>query len=303
MAAISKSPSHKQAQQGREEVSRDRNPARWLVLGAVILAILAIFAGRTYLAQTGNPPSLFDLFDTITVAGSAVVLVAGYRRLTRADWLVGLGLGLFIGVQLPFATLFGFYPFFGVVHDSLQQALIRGTYTAVAALGGLVIMRSGGPVQVRLAAGAWRQALTAFAFGAAVGIPLAVLNTIANAWTQGRPFQWQSPLAAAIDALQPAIVEDFLYRLAFLGLLWIVLRHSWPRQQAVWLAGVLSLLVHAYSHFGDEFLTQPLATLVMGGAMGLIWGLPMTLLAIRRDLDSSVGFHWMQDFARFWAGF
>lgn len=276
---------------------------RWLLLGGVVVALLAIFLVRTYVARTGDPPHLFDLFDTVTVAGSAVVLAAGYRRLTRTDWLVGLGLGLFIGAQLPFASLFGVYPFFGVVHNGLQQALIRGSYTAAAALGGLVIMRSGGPVQFRLAAGAWRQALISFTFGAGVGIPLAVLNTFANSWTQGRPFQWQSPLAAAVDALQPAIVEDVLYRLTFLGLLWLVLHRSWSRQQAAWLAGLLSLLVHAYAHFNSEFLTQPLATLVMGGVMGLIWGVPLTVLALRRDLDSSVGFHWMQDFARFWAGF
>lgn len=61
--------------------------------------------------------------------------------------------------------------------------------------------------------------------------------------------------------------------------------------------------MHAYAHFSDEFLTQPLFALVMGSLLALIWGLPMTYLALRRDLDSSVGFHWMQDFARFWAGF
>lgn len=286
-----------------ESKGRVSSSRRLLTLGVLVLVILAVFVGRTALARLGNAPRLFDLFDTITVAGSALVLIRGYRRLTKVDWLVGLVAGFFIAAQLPFVTLFSPYPFLGVVHGGLQQAFIRGGYTTVAALGGLAIMRMGGPVQVSLAGAGWRKGLTSFAFGAAVGTPLAVLNTFANAWTQGRSFQWQSPLTAAMDALQPAIVEDVLYRLAFLGLLWLALHRSWPQRQAAWLAGLLSLLVHAYAHFSDEFLTQPLFALVMGSLLALIWGLPMTYLALRRDLDSSVGFHWMQDFARFWAGF
>lgn len=277
---------------------------RWLVLGGVVVALLAIFLIRTYLARTGNPPRLPDLFDMLIVAGSALVLFSGYRSLTPTDWLVGAGLGLLLGLQLPFATLFSPFPFLDVIRDEWSQALLRGTFTTVAALGGLVIAHRGGPVGLRLAGGEWRRAITSFAFGAVVGIPLAVVNAFANAWTQGRPLQWQSLSAAAVDALQPAVFEEILFRLAFLGLVWLVLRRAWPGRQAAWLAGLLSLLVHTYgAHFSDEFLTQPLATLAMGAVMAVLWGLPLTFLALRRDLDSSVGFHWMQDFARFWAGF
>jgi hypothetical protein len=40
-----------------------------------------------------------------------------------------------------------------------------------------------------------------------------------------------------------------------------------------------------------------------GAAMALLWGLPPTILALRRDLESAVAFHWIQDAARFLAGF
>ena len=53
-------------------------------------------------------------------------------------------------------------------------------------------------------------------------------------------------LATTGDALQPTLVEETIYRLAFLGLLWLVLRRTWPERPAVWLAGMLSLLVHTY---------------------------------------------------------
>jgi hypothetical protein len=50
------------------------------------------------------------------------------------------------------------------------------------------------------------------------------------------------------------------------------------------------------------FAAQPLTALAMGAALGLIWGLPMTVLALRRDLESAIGFHWIQDGFRFLAG-
>lgn len=278
-------------------------PARWLTLAALVAALLAVFVVRSYLAQTGDPPRLADLFEILIVGGSALVLLTGHRSLTRTDWLVGAGVGLFLGLQLPAAELFRPFPFLDTVRDVAGQALIRGAFAAVATLGGLVIAHRDGPVRLRLAGGEWRRALVSFAIGAAIGLPLAVLNAFANAWLQGRPFQWQNPLTAAVDALQPAVFEEVLYRLALLGLLWLVLRRSWPSRQAAWLAGLLSLLVHTYgAHYSDEFLTAPVATLTMGAAMGLIWGVPLTVLALRRDLDSAVGFHWVQDFARFWAG-
>jgi hypothetical protein len=275
---------------------------RWLSFLGLVVGCVLIFVLRNGLARAIQLPRTFELFDTITVAGAFIAILVGYGRLTRRDWLVSAIVGLFIGAQLPFASLFSPYPFFQVVQNSFVHGLIRGMYTAIALLGGLVVMRYGGPVRVRLANGEGRKALISLAMGAGVGIPLAVLNMFANRLTQGRPFEWQSPFLAAVDALQPAIYEDVLYRLAFLGLAWWVLRRAWPDKTASLLAGVLATLVHAYAHLDDLFITQPLAALGMGAVMALIWGVPLTFLALRRDLESSIGFHWIQDTLRFFAG-
>jgi hypothetical protein len=146
-----------------------------------------------------------------------------------------------------------------------------------------------------------RKAAVSLLFGALVGIPLAIVNMFANSWTQARPFAWQNPAAAALDALQPAVFEETVYRLALLGLFWLALRPSWG-QKATWLAGAGALLVHTYAHYDDLFITQPVMSIVVGAALALIWGVPMTLLAVRRDLESAIGFHWIQDALRFWAG-
>jgi hypothetical protein len=281
----------------------DRNLRRWLTLLAVIAAILLVFVIRTALAQTSRPPRLFDLFDGFTALASMVVLAFGWRKLTRVDWLIGLGAGLLMGALLPFATLYSPYPFFQVVTDLRGRAVVNGLLTAVTAWGGLVIMRWGGPVKIAFTLTGWRAAGHSLLVGIAVGLPFAVLNGLANGWMQHRPVTWQNPLAAAMDALHPAIVEEVIYRFALLGLLWLVFRRDWPPRQALWLAGLLALLTHTYAHFSDEFVTQPLTALGIGLVMGAIWGIPLTVLALRRDLESAIGFHWMQDAIRFWFGF
>jgi hypothetical protein len=276
--------------------------SRWGILLLLSIAIILIFILRTKLAVTGSPPRLFEIFEILTLAGSLAVLAAGWRKLERADWLVGVGVGVFIAAELQFSSIFSPYPYFDLITDLRLLGLLRGLSAGVACLGGLVIMRWGGPVQVRLARGEWRRALVGLAIGAAIGLPLAVLNLYANSWTQGRPFVWQNPLAAALDALQPALFEEVIYRLALLGLLWLALRKTWPGRAAAWLAGGLAMLVHSFSHMSDLFVTQPLLALGMGAAMALLWGLPELILALRRDLESAVGFHWIQDAARFFGG-
>ena len=176
-------------------------------------------------------------------------------------------------------------------------------FTTLAALGGLVIMRQGGPVPLHAASGNWQKTLRGVLIGLAVGLPLAVLNVFALQFTQGHSsITWQSPLSAVLDALQPAIVEEMFYRFALWGLLWVVLNKALP-EKAVWLAGLLSMLVHNYAHFDDLFLQSPVTALGMGAVLALFWGVPPLILARRRGLESAIAFHWLQDAVRFLVGF
>ena len=248
----------------------------------LVASICAVFIIRTALAKNEASPRLDNLFTAITVLGSLVVMINGYRRLNSGDWIVALILGCVVGVSMSFATLFTPYPFFGIVRDNFGQAIVRGFGTTLVALGGLVIMRQGGPVQFRLANREWRNFGKSLVLGLVVGIPFAVLNIYALKFSQGQSIDWQNPLAAIMDALQPGIVEEIIYRFAFLGLLWAALRKPLP-DQAAWLSGVLVLLVHNFIHFDDLFVQAPLVALGMGLVMAILWGLPTTLLALKRD--------------------
>ena len=276
--------------------------SRYKTLFLLILGILTLFIGRTLLATAYPMPRLAELFDAITVVGSIVVCVRGYRHLRKRDWVVAIALGALLGIGMCFATLFTPYPVFGMIKSNATHALLRGTFTTLATLGGLVIMRQGGPVQFTIADNVWRTSGKNILLGLLTGLPLAIVNVFALQLSQGRAISWQNPFTAMLDAVQPAIFEEVIYRFAFLGLLWLILRRSIP-EQAPWLSGVLALLVHNFAHFDDLFLQAPLIALGMGSVMAVVWGLPPTILALRKDLESAVAFHWIQDVARFLTGF
>lgn len=274
---------------------------RWLTLFTLIGAILAVFVARTVLANSFRLPRLFEIFDLFTVAASLVIVIRGRGALRATDWISSIAIGIGLGILVPFATLFNPYPFLDRFDGPMLHAVLRGSDVALALLGGIVIMRWGGPVPLRLARGEWHKAVWGVVFGALIGIPLAVLNLFANSWTQAQPMIWQNPLAAGLDALQPAVLEEVVYRFALLGLLWLILRSAFPRQ-AVWISGLLVILIHSYGHYSELLVQSPVVALGMGAVMGLIWGVPLTILASRRDLESAIGFHWMQDALRFWGG-
>ncbi len=277
-----------------------QNQYKTLIL--LILGVLAVFIARALLAANYEVPYTFQLFDTMTVIGGLIAIVKYHRFLEGRDTVIALAMGLIVGVGMLFATLFSPYPFLGIVRSNAGQALVRGGFTAIATLGGLAIMRQGGPVQFLAARGKWSNAGQSILVGLAIGLPFAVLNAFALSFTQGEAIAWQNPIAALLDALQPAVVEEIIYRFALWGLLWWLLRNSLPKQ-ANWLTGILAMLIHNYTHFDDLILQSPVLALGMGAIMAVFWGLPPLILAGRRGLESAIAFHWIQDVARFLTGF
>ncbi len=275
--------------------------ARWVVLAAVALAPVAIILAWRAVALVRPVPQLFQVFDTLVLLASLGVLLRSYRHLRPRDAWFALAVGGLLGVLVPTT---GFYPLLawtvGGASDGLV-ALLHGTGVAIALLAGIAVMRRRGPVRLHAAGGAWKASLASLGIGAAIGLPLAVLNAYANTLTQGRSFVWQGSAFPLLEAWEPGLVEEIVYRFALLGIVWLLLRPSWGRR-AGWLAGTVVLLVHTFAHNGELLLTDPLMYLAFGAVLAVVWGVPLTILALRRDLESAAGFHWVQDAARFLGG-
>ncbi|MCS6887929.1 type II CAAX prenyl endopeptidase Rce1 family protein [Chloroflexus sp.] len=270
-----------------------------LILTAILFALIG---GRALLATLFPVPRTFDLRDTLIVIVALWAMCRDVPTLQRRDWVLAIGAGLVVGLTMPLTTLFSPYPFFGIIDSAPAQGLLRGLFTAVTMLGGLVFMRQGGPVRCQLTAGDWRGASQCILWGTAIGVSFALVNIIGLQLIQHQPIQWQSPVAAMMDALQPALVEETLYRVTLWGWVWQRWR-SQPPAQTIWLAGLLATLAHSYAHIDDLWLQAPLIGLGIGAALALIWGTPALLLVRYRGLEAAIAFHWMQDVARFVTGF
>jgi hypothetical protein len=90
----------------------------------LVAGIFAIFSVRTLLSTYFEPPRLSDLFNTVTIIGSLVVLLNGYRSLKPGDLILAIALGCVVGAGMLFTTFFSPFPFFGIVRDNVGQAWV-----------------------------------------------------------------------------------------------------------------------------------------------------------------------------------
>jgi membrane protease YdiL (CAAX protease family) len=140
------------------------------------------------------------------------------------------------------------------------------------------------------------------ALGVVLALPLAVVNNLYFYTTTGA-LRFQDPLSSALEALKPGIAEEVVWRYFILALCFTLLKDSPRRRLATAAAVALAVVPHSLNHLPDLFLQNPIMGLVMLLLTSLLFGLPMALLQVRRNLETSIAFHWLIDFARFWFGF
>jgi hypothetical protein len=66
---------------------------------------------------------------------------------------------------------------------------------------------------------------------------------------------------------------------------------------------MLAVVPHSLNHLPDLFLENPLMGLAMLLATSLLFGSPMAVLQIKKNLEAGIAFHWLIDFARYLFGF
>jgi hypothetical protein len=103
-------------------------------------------------------------------------------------------------------------------------------------------------------------------------------------------------------ALKPAIMEETAFRLLFMGLALVVLTKVLPRNIAIASAIFMAIVFHSAAHVPDLLMTNPPMALVMVAVTSLLFGLPLALLAYKKDVETAIGFHWVIDAVRFSLG-
>lgn len=138
--------------------------------------------------------------------------------------------------------------------------------------------------------------------GVVVGVILGFINLFLAG---GQTLEFAPSFYALVVSLNPGISEEIKFRMFIYAFaLYLLGGQIKSRKETIWLY-VLMIVPHVLMHFPDMFfvdgvITLDLASLVIGPIiLALLFGLPMTLLMVKRDLSSAMITHSLVDFIRF----
>jgi hypothetical protein len=115
--------------------------------------------------------------------------------------------------------------------------------------------------------------------------------------------QFQNIFVSALEALSPAIHEEIIFRFFVLALCFSLIPSGASSKMRLGTALFLAVVPHSLNHLPELFLENPPMGFFMLAATCLLFGLPMALLQIKKNLEAAIAFHWFIDFMRFLFGF
>jgi len=247
-------------------------------LGAIIVSLGLLFV----IGAVAHPYiALMVAFSSIAVW----ITLVWRRRLSLRLVSLGLGAGLvsclvtrYVGTGEPFQSVF---------HLVTIPLLFIG--------GGLLLEQTG-LARVRLLDGRYALGLGGFAWACVLAFPPAYLNilggsNVRDAWVD----RWWEPLYALV----PGIAEETMARLFLTTLCYALLRpvsNERPVRSVV-AAVLIGSLTHGLAHLSAHEILSPAGVMML--LTGLLYGVPMAMLFIKRDLEHAVGYHFFIDFLRY----
>ena len=145
------------------------------------------------------------------------------------------------------------------------------------------------------------KSIRSFGLGAAISIPLAVLNILY--FSLSRQINLRNILSSAIFALKPAIAEEVVFRFFLLAYAYYLFNGKAETRFKNVLIYILLIIPHELLHYPDLFIKSPGLAVLMCILNGVLFNLPMALLMKKKNLQMAIGMDWFIDFARFAAGF
>lgn len=275
-------------------------PKGLAVLFAIPVAYAAIFALSYPLAQYSGVPMLSLIvgglssliYFTLSALG-AFLAIKNRDEITARDLLASAALAGLVWVSVEYRYLFNDWtpliPFYDPTFNAVEVFLMT--------LGALTVNKNR-LIRYRLAEGG-RKAGRSLALGFILGIPFALVNLALFVYVYGRGLGVGDVVYGCLNALQPGIMEEVAYRYLFMGASISLLEGHVARKTAARLSIAMAVLFHSLPHVHGILLSNPLMALVTVLVSSLLFGLPMALLAYRRDIETAISFHWTIDAIRF----
>jgi hypothetical protein len=254
-------------------------PNYWAML-AFIVALTALLTALTS-GLLGNGWHMLVLSILLSLA----IIVAWRKRLTRKLILAGVVTAVvLLGVE-------------HLLSDDWGNGLITSVGAGLMAVAGALLLDHTRLTHVRLLEGDYLAAGKSFLWGCVLAIPPALLNALSMRQAPPSEFdlmfdQWWK----ALYALQPGILEEVWARLLLTTLLYALLRPlsaQRPRRAVVG-AMLIAATIHGLAHFPTS-LNSPMEAIYVT----LMYGIPLALVYVKRDLEQAIAYHFFIDFVRF----
>jgi hypothetical protein len=264
----------------------------WMGVAAIVFLYAVLYIGNYWLPirNMDYTSRIWNWSQVALTLGACLTLIVHRRTLTTRAVLLGLAFAIL-------STLSHW------LHDpSLSWGLQEGMGVWVCFLAGQILFQKQKAISVRAFQPPPANIGKSVLFGILVAIPLTVINNLYFYLNAGT-IHWQNMFYSAFEALSPAIHEEIIFRFFVLAIVLHLLGGSASPRWTVMIAVFLAVVPHSLNHLPDLFLENPMMGWVMLTATSLLFGLPMAILQIKRNLETAIAFHWFIDFARFLFGF
>ncbi len=249
------------------------------MLWFIILLSLILVALTSILLQDGW------LMLLLSIPFSLVIIIIWRKRLNQRFIIASI----ITMIVLAFAEQ--------LLGSEMSSGLIIPIGAALMFLAGVLLLDHTKLTHTRLLDGDYPEAVKSLLWGCVLAVPPALLNVILMRLAAPSEFdllfdRWWKPFYA----LQPGILEEIWARLLLTTLLYALLRPTCNErpQRALFWALMIAAFLHGMAHYPGS-ITNPLE----GIYIALMYGIPLGLLYIKRDLEQAIAYHFFVDLVRF----
>ena len=266
--------------------------AGWIGIGLIALLYTGLYVSNLWfpLSHSDYTMRIWNWSQVALAATAVLVLILKRSFVKPRTFVTGLALGVISGLS------------HSLQDPSVWDNLLQGGMVWMSFMGGVALFQDLEPFRVMTFQPPLMRIGRSLLIGLAVGIPLAAINNLFFSLTAG-PVHFQGVFYSAFRALYPAISEEIVFRFFVLALCLNLLKGSHSPRLALTVAVILAVVPHSLNHLPDLFLENAGMGFVMLVATSLLFGLPMALLQIKKNLETAIAFHWLIDFMRFLFGF
>ncbi|NMB01641.1 MAG: CPBP family intramembrane metalloprotease [Firmicutes bacterium] len=247
-------------------------------LRRVFIAFLTVFILNLVFPLIGSASKTQRLWLLVNIIVSilALALLRNEKLPSRRSVVLGAALAILVGITSPVAAVTTFLAF------------VAATRIFELTDGKLSLLR--------------RPLRRSILWGVGVGFPLGVINLFLAG---GQTLRFAPSFYAFLVSLNPGISEEIIYRFFIYAFsVYLLDGRITTRKETIWVY-VLMIVPHVLMHFPDLYFVNgvlhfDLGTLLIGPViLGVLFGLPMTLLMVNRDLTAAMITHTVVDLIRF----